>query len=161
MAQAGTYSFLDVQATIVGPGGNYQLGAGVGAAKEGISVRMSGNKNVQTVGADGAMNSLIGVQAGQISVRLLKTSPTNNKLSLMYNLQKASSSSWGLNVISIRNPVSGDSIIATYAAFQKLPDLSYATEADIVEWTFDCSSIDTTLGGGLIANLADTGISAI
>ena len=37
-----TYSFLDVQATIVGPGGAFSLGSGAGVAEEGISIEPTG-----------------------------------------------------------------------------------------------------------------------
>ncbi len=149
----GTYSFLDVQASITGPGGSFQLGAGNANAEEGITVAMSGDKNTMTIGADGKpMHSLHADKSGMITVRLLKTSPANAKLSALYDLQTISSSAHGQNVISIRNPVSGDLITAQECAFKKLPDVNYGKEAGIQEWVFDAGVIDTTLGGGLLAN---------
>lgn len=48
-----------------------------------------------TVGADGeVMHSLHAGKSGTITVTLLKTSPVNKKLSLMYNAQSQSSATW-------------------------------------------------------------------
>ena len=47
-----TYSFLNVAASITGPGGSFQMGSGAGSAEEGIEITHS-DKNVQTIGADG------------------------------------------------------------------------------------------------------------
>lgn len=48
-----TYSFQDVAATIVGPGGAFSLGYGEATAEEGITIARAGDKNTMTVGSDG------------------------------------------------------------------------------------------------------------
>lgn len=157
----GTYSFLDVQAAIIGPGGSFNLGSGAGATDEGISVDLKDDKNIQTTGADGTvMNSLNASKVGTVTIRLLKTSPVNAQLSQMYNIQAQSSSAWGLNVISIKNPTSGDSITATFAAFKKHPSITYDKEGRHNEWVFD-AQMDLTLGGGLLTNLATFGAGSV
>lgn len=152
----GTYAFRDVQASIVGPGGSFQLGGdGAANSEEGVSVAMTEEKNTMTIGADGeGMHSLHSGKSGKLTVRLLKTSPINAKLSTMYNAQTVSSAAHGLNTISIRNPISGDSITATEVAFAKHPDIQYAKEGGMVEWEFQAIKVDLSLGGGLLANLA-------
>jgi len=158
----GAYSFLDVQASIFGPGGSFNLGSGSGASEEGISWAMEGDKNTMTVGADGTpMHSLHGSKAGKVTIRLLKTSPTNAKLSTMYALQTSSAALHGANVITMSNPVSGDSITCAMVAFKKMPDLSYSKDGKDVEWEFDAGIIDTSLGGGLLANLASLAVGAL
>ena len=83
-----TYSFLDVTASIAGPGGNFSLGNGSGNSEEGITVTMTEDKNTMTIGADGsAMHSLHAGKSGTVSVRLLKTSPVNKQLMTLYNYQ--------------------------------------------------------------------------
>ncbi len=155
MATVGAYSFLDVNAAIVGPGGSFSIGSGAGAAEEGISVAMTEDKNTMVTGADGTpMHSLHASKSGTVTVRLLKTSPTNAKLSMMYSMQTASAAAHGLNTITIANPISGDSITCVMCAFKKFPDNAYAKEAGHYEWVFDAGIIDTSLGGGLLANLA-------
>jgi hypothetical protein len=87
-----SYSFLDVQATITGPGGTFPLGAGAGTAEEGITIEMADDKDTMTMGSDGnGQHNLHAGQSGTITIRLLKTSSTNNKLSVMYNFQTTSS----------------------------------------------------------------------
>jgi len=142
-----TYSFLDVTASLVGPTGIIDLGCGSANSKEGITQTMGGNKNTMTIGADGeGMHSLHADKSGTITVTLLKTSPVNKKLSLAYNAQSQSSSTWGKNVIVIRNTASGDVSTARECAFQKQPDFANAEEGGTVAWVFDCVKIDQLLG---------------
>ena len=102
-----TYSFMDVTASITGVGGSFDLGYGAAVAEEGITTSMIENKNTMTIGADGeGMHSLHAGKGGTVTVNLLKTSPTNRKLSAMYNAQSQSSATWGNNIILIRNTAS-------------------------------------------------------
>ncbi|EKQ3556067.1 DUF3277 family protein [Salmonella enterica] len=144
---SGTYSFIDVSASLVGPTGIVQLGYGSGNADEGISVAMGGVKNTMTIGADGeGMHNLHADKSGTITVNLLKNSPVNKKLSLMYNAQSQSSTLWGNNVIVIRNSASEDMVTARGCAFQKQPDFANAKDGTTVAWVFDCIKIDQLLG---------------
>lgn len=146
----GTYSFLDTNVAITGPGGSFTIGGqGAGNSDEGITTSMTEDKNTLTAGADGTpMNSLHAAQLGKITIRLLKTSPVNAQLSALYAVQAASSALWGLNTITLKNAVSGDSITGTQCAFKKFPDQTYAKEAGMVEWEFDVGSLVSSLGGG-------------
>lgn len=146
----GVYSFLDVQASITGPGGAFSIGSDAGAAEEGITTAFVGEKNTMTKGAGGeGMHSLHASNAGKVTIRLLKTSPTNAKLSQMYNFQKASSGRWGQNVIMVSNTVRGDVVSARECAFTKHPDLTYATEGGTIEWEFDAIQLDELIGAGV------------
>lgn len=142
-----TYSFLNVQATIVGPGGAFNIGQGAGIAEEGIETEMAGDKDTMTIGADGTgMHSLHADKSGTVTVRLLKTSPTNAKLMAMYDLQTASSLLHGQNVITITDTGSGDSTGCRGVAFKKKPVLRYAKEGQLMEWAFNAIAIDSILG---------------
>lgn len=142
-----TYSFLDVSASLSGVTGIVDLGYGSANADEGITVTMAEAKNTMTTGADGeVMHSLHAGKSGTISVVLLKTSPVNKKLSLMYNAQSLSSAAWGNNVIVVRNKASGDLVTARSVAFQKQPGHANPKVAGTVTWVFDCGKIDELLG---------------
>ncbi|AYZ20363.1 DUF3277 family protein [Klebsiella sp. FDAARGOS_511] len=144
---SGTYSFIDVSASLTGPTGSIDLGYGSANSEEGITVVMAEAKNTMTVGADGeVMHSLHAGKSGTITVTLLKISPVNKKLSLMYNAQSQSSATWGNNVIVVRNKVSGDISTARSCAFQKQPDHANAKVGNTVSWVFDCGKIDQLLG---------------
>jgi hypothetical protein len=146
----GTYSFLDVQASIEGPGGNFELGSGAGNAEEGITIAPTGEKNVMTVGADGSvMHSLRGDASGTVTVTLLRTSTVNSQLQNMYNHQTSSSRYHGQNTIVIRNAVSGDVITCEGCAFAKQPENPYKTEGGVYAWTFHAAVIDTKIGTGV------------
>lgn len=143
----GSYSFQDVTATLVGTSGTIDLGYGSSVAEEGITIAYANPRNKMRVGADGeGMNSLLANKSGTVTVRLLKTSPVNAKLSQLYNEQSLSSSAWGQNLITIEQKVAGDKTLCRSCAFQKHPDLTYATEADIIQWVFDVVKIDALLG---------------
>lgn len=142
-----SYSFKDVTATFVGPTGVFSLGYGSANAEEGIDIVAAGDKNTMTVGADGeGMHSLHADKSGQITVRLLKTSPMNQKLMSTYDAQAISSSLWGQNVITVSNTASGDLHVGRQCAFKKKPDMKYAKDGDIIAWVFDVVKIDSALG---------------
>lgn len=143
------YSFLNVNASIVGPGGALNLAAGAAAAEEGITIEPVEDKNQMTIGADGkGQHSLIASDAATITVRLLKTSPLNAALQIMYDLQSASSALWGTNVMTITDSGRGDVTVGQGVAFKKRVPLTYAKEAGIMEWIFDCIAVNTILGAG-------------
>ncbi|QCA04105.1 DUF3277 family protein [Pantoea vagans] len=142
-----TYSFIDVTASLAGPSGAVDLGYGAANSEEGIVVAMTEAKNTMTTGADGeGMHSLHAGKSGTVTINLLKTSPVNKKLSIMYNAQSLSSTLWGNNVIVVRNTASGDLVTARGCAFQKVPDFSNPKVAGTVAWVFDCIKIDKLLG---------------
>lgn len=141
------YSFIDVTATLAGPGGVVNLGYGAAVAEEGISVVMAGDKNAMVIGADGeGMNTLRADKSGSITVRLLKTSPQNPQLMAMYDAQSMSSSLWGNNLITVTQVNAGDIHTARQVSFKKKPDIKYAKDGDILEWVFDAVKIDGILG---------------
>lgn len=143
-----TYSFKEVQAAIAGPGGVVSLGNGAGPAQEGITFTPKGDVNTMTIGADGSgMHSLSADRSGSATMRFLKTSPTNALLMLMYNLQISSGASHGQNTITLSDTNRGDNVTCEQVAFRKAPDLTFATEAGIVEWEFDVVTMTRVLGG--------------
>lgn len=145
----GVYSFLNVKAAIAGPGGAINLGEGASVAEEGITVEAVEDKNQMTIGADGqGQHSLIASDAAKITVRLLKTSPVNALLMAMYDFQSSSSAFWGQNVFTVADAARGDITLGQSAAFAKKPTLTYAKEAGMNEWVFDCISANSILGLG-------------
>ena len=133
-----SYSFLDVQASIYGPGGNVSLaGDEAGVEQGGITVTPAGERSKMTVGADGSvMHSLLGDKSGTVSVKLLKTSSVNAALQIMYNLQTTTGAQHGMNTI----------VTCQNCAFAKQPAITYGTDAGAVEWTFNAGSISFLLG---------------
>lgn len=146
----GTYSFLNVQAAIAGPGGAFTIGSSAGVGDEGITVEMVGEKDVMTISADGQpMHSLSASTASKVTVRLLKTSPINALLSALYNFQQTSAANWGQNVITVTDVVRGDFISLTQVAFLKQPRLNYGKEPGLNEWEFNCGITNYLLGTGV------------
>lgn len=153
----GNYSFMDVEATLTGPGvNNLSLSTGnaaqiagpqVASAEEGVTIALGEETNTQTIGADGAvMNSLHASRAGTVTVRLLKTSPMNKVLMKIYNDQRKQSSTWGRNVLTIRDVARKDTYTAYGCAFVRFPSNSYAKVGNTIEWEFHAAVIDANLG---------------
>lgn len=143
------YSFLNVSASIAGPGGLLNLAAGAAAAEEGITIEAVEDKNVMTIGADGkGQHSLVASDAVTLTVRLLKTSPLNAALMIMYNLQSVSSALWGQNVFTIVDSGRNDFTAIQGCAFKKKPTITYAKEGGMMEWVFDGIQANSVLGSG-------------
>lgn len=143
------YSFLNVNCTLAGPGGILNLAAGAAAAEEGITIEPVEDKNEMVIGADGqGQHSLIASDAVRLVVRLLKTSPLNAALMIMYNIQSASSALWGSNVFTVTDSGRNDYTVVQKAAFKKRPVLTYAKLAGLNEWEFDGITANSILGKG-------------
>ncbi len=100
-----------------------------------------------TIGADGkGQHSLIASNACTLTIRLLKTSPVNALLMIMYDLQSASSALWGQNVVTIVDSGRNDYTVVQAVAFKKKPTITYAKEGGMNEWTFDGIQANTVLG---------------
>lgn len=148
----GTYSFLDVVATMTGPGVQVNLGAGAAAAEEGISTEMIEETDTMRGGADGAqMHSLHGSKAARVMVRYLKTSPTNSILDAAYRYQRQSGLLWGKNVLVVANPVTGDKYVYTQVAFTKHPNNGWDKEGPVIEWEFNCGVMEPLIGSNLLS----------
>lgn len=142
-----TYSFADVNASIVGPGGAFSLGAGAGVAEGGITITGNADRSAMTIGADGqGMHVLSPNRSGTVVLRYLKTAPINALLQALYNAQTLDSRLHGKNVITVTNSANGDVTTALSCAFKGAPELSYDSEGAALEWTFDSLQIETVLG---------------
>lgn len=142
-----TYSFLDTQCSLVGPGGAINLGQGAAVAEEGITIDPAEDIDTMTIAADGTgMHSLHANKSGTVTVRLLKTSPVNQKLAQLYAFQTASGVNHGQNTVSLSNTNTQDAITCRLVAFKRAPTLTYAKDGGLNEWTFNAAQIDRALG---------------
>lgn len=141
-----TYSFQDVVATIIGAGISHRF---TGVGDEGITVENNEDKNTMTPSADGSgMHSLHAWNGGSITVRCLKTSPTNAVLSAAYNYQKQSSVLWGDNTITVNDTARGDTNTGLQCAFKKHGSNTYAKDGNMIEWPFDVITLIQNLSDG-------------
>jgi hypothetical protein len=144
----GTYSFLDVQASVVGPGLTAQIGSTSGAAKDGLSTEFDEDKTVITTGSDGTiMTSLRASMTGRVVIRLLKTSPINNVLNTAFNFQRTSSANWGQINLRVVDKARGDVVTGRQMSFLRHASNVWAEEGNILEWTF-VGVVNEVLGAG-------------
>lgn len=143
----GVYAFQNIVAAIVGPGAAFNLGAGAAVAEEGITIAPNEDKNSMIIGADGVgQHTLIASNGGIITMRFLKTSPTNGLLQLAYDAQSASSALWGQNLITVADTVRLELTTCQSCAFQKKPELVYDKAGPMLEWVFQSLAINSVLG---------------
>lgn len=144
-----TYSFLNVQASVVGPGLNAQIGSTSGAAKEGLSAEFDEDKAAITTGADGTiMTSLKASMTGRVVVRLLKTSPINAILMAAFNFQRVSAANFGQNTVRVVDKARGDVVSGRQMAFLRAPNNTWSEEGNVLEWTF-VGIVNEVLGAGV------------
>ncbi|WP_199093513.1 phage protein, partial [Bosea sp. ASV33] len=125
------------------------IGNGAGAAEEGISITQVDDIGTLTVGADGSfMHSLHSGRAGTVTLRLLKTSPTNALLNDAMNAERQSGATYGDGTIVLRNPARGDVISCAGCGWRKVPDLNNGKVGGTVEWTWNSGRIDQKIGTG-------------
>lgn len=142
-----TYSFLNCNSVLVGPGGVINLAQGAGPTEEGITIDPASEINTTTIGADGeGMHSLHADKSGTLTIRLLKTSPVNGLLAAMFAFQTANAATHGLNTITTVDLVAGETVTCQQVAFVKAPSLGFGKEATPVEWVFSAIKIDRVLG---------------
>lgn len=146
-----TYSFEDVTATIVGPGGGFTIGGqDTFSADEGIKITFNEDKGSLQTGADGNwMHNLHAANAGTIEVTLLKNSPINQLLNALYDAQRSAGSLWGQNTITIVNITSGDLYTCEGVGFKKFADNGYAKDGATLTWPFNAGRLDPKLGSGV------------
>lgn len=136
-----TYSFDNVTANLNFAGVIPIEVTGKGAGS--IDINMATEKTAHDVAADGAvMISKIPGNNGTISISIQQSSPTHKLLLLWYNyLLAASATQWASNSITIRDNVTGVSIIATGVSPQKRADKSYQAQGQRVNWNFMAADI--------------------
>ena len=127
------YSFLDVTASIAGPGGV-------------VSLKGDDDNGVSADG--GVMHSLLGDKSGTVTITLLRVNPANALLWALYNYQTRSSKYHGQNVIMIRDTSRGDIVTCREVAFSKRPSKGFAQEGGTLVWTFHAGKIDGQDGAG-------------
>ena len=147
----GTYSFINVTCSLMGPNANYPLGAGAGSAEEGITIEPTGDQATMTIGADGSgMYSLHADRSGRFLIRLLKISPTNALLMATFEADRSSSAFFGQNTIVVNDTARGDNISGRGVAIMRAPTIVYGREGAMQEWTLGAIVIDRLLGTGVI-----------
>ena len=148
---AYAYSFNDVTATLVNGvlGTSMILGSGAGISEEGIEVDFNKDKVTLVTGADGTpQHSMHSANDGTVTIRVLKTSPTNYQLNQLYNAEIAQSSNIGSDTITVSNLQTGDNIVCQSCSFRRHPRNLNAVDGGMNEWVFNAGIVVMHLGNG-------------
>lgn len=122
-----TYSFNEISASLIGPGGAISLRYVSGNTNEGITIAKAGGND----------------KSGTITLAYDRKSPVNAQLQALYDAQSLDARLRGRNLITLTNPATGDVTACRSCAFSEVPDLS---KNGIMRWVFSASKIDTILG---------------
>lgn len=144
------YSFINISATLSGPGYSINLGYGSGNSEGGITIEPVQDSNTMVIGIDGSgMHILSANTASTFTVSLLKTAPTNAELQRAYNSQINSTLLYGQSTLVLRDVVRGDYIELGQVAFKRRPSNGYSeNNNNFQEWMFDAITTTQILGVG-------------
>ncbi len=155
-----TYSFLDCQASIDGPGGSFACGNGSGIAEEGISIEPTTEIATMVIGADGTgQHNLMADRSGKVTFNVLKTSPLNALMMQLYEFQTSAGYLYGQNTIVVSDSARGDVITMAQAGFAKAPTIKYGKVGEMQVWEFKAVNITRVLGGsGGVGGVVTAGV---
>lgn len=136
-----TYSPSDVTITLAG------IHAVTGYA-DGTFVRIK--KDIKPFAKVRAMDGEIARQyfddAGyKVELTLMQSSPTNNILSMLYNVDTVTH--MGKIPLFIKDTRGQTSFLAGTAWIEEIPEVTFGAELDTRTWVFGCSDVAMTIGG--------------
>lgn len=113
-----------------------------------ITVARSEDAFKVKVGADGhTARTRSRNKSGEITIRLLASSPLNDIFSALYTLDQTLGAGMGPFAISDLN--SRTVLVAPFAWIKKLAEVEYSDEAAEREWVLQTSGFDGTVGGSI------------
>lgn len=140
-----TYSFLDLTGVINHPSvGAYTLtGQGTGE----ITISMATDRTSHDIGVDGAVIPLqIPGNNGTITIRVQQTSSLHRWLLGWHNYLTSKSTppnEWLMTTVLIRGRTMGIQHLMRGVSPQKIGDLPYRAQGDLVTWTLMAADIQT------------------
>jgi len=136
-----TYSPMDVTVTLAG------IHSVVGYA-DGTFIKIT--KDIKPFNKVRAMDGEIARQyfddAGyKVELTLAQSSPTNNILSMLYNVDSVTH--MGKIPLFIKDGRGQTSFLAATAWISDIPEVTFGAELDTRTWTFGCTDVALTIGG--------------
>lgn len=146
-----TYSGKDCNFTLNGVlTGAIQAGGLNSSGLRQIVVRMQVDQTAMETGMDGSVAvSAVPGDMGEIELQIWQTSPLQELMLTWYNALRAARdqgdvSNWATSTITIQNIVDGSKHLATGVAPSKVPDKTYASQAQSVNWILKAANITNT-----------------
>ena len=145
-----TYAFQNVVVYL-----NGIESSGFAEGDDAISVRMSVDQAMTSVGADGFMvTSISSDKSGIFMLKYQATSPMNKVLSLIANAQRAGTSTFVPIVGLIQDLHRQDLATGTVGVIIKQPDFTRGIKAADMEWEIKFERVDMLLGDPAILSVA-------
>lgn len=86
-------------------------------------------------------------QAGQITIRLMQSSASNDDLSVLASLDVATSGLAGAVPVLMKDPSGRSLNVAAFGWVKKIPDATFGKDVGSREWVIDCATLATFAGG--------------
>jgi hypothetical protein len=116
--------------------------------KEAITVKRSEDRYTKQVGRLGEVTrSRQHNKTGEISFKLMQSSPNNDQFSLLAQLDEQANA--GVVPIVIKDFNSTTAFTCAEAWIRKNPDETIATDEKEREWVFECADLDEFFGGAI------------
>jgi hypothetical protein len=116
--------------------------------KESITVKRSEDRYTKQVGRLGEVTrSRQHNKTGEISFKLMQSSPNNDQFSLLAQLDEQANA--GIVSIVIKDFNSATEFTCAEAWIRKNPDENLGTDEKEREWVFECADLDEFFGGAI------------
>ena len=113
-----------------------------------VKIEMTSDAFTSVVGTDGEVTrSKSSDGRAKITVTLMQSSETNDKLSALYNLDRSTPGGAGVGVFYVRDRGGRSLYVAPQAWIMKAPDVTFDREPTPREWVFECASLQRVDGG--------------
>jgi len=150
------YSFLDTFVNV-----NLVPLSGWADGDDVIKITRRADAATDKMGADGKMALALNAdRSGEITIKLMQTSPSNAYLNGLANLQAAGPKRFVPVVITFQDSYRQDMGAGALGYIKKLPDVSRGAGIATQEWTFVVERLDLILGApafvGFATALAET-----
>lgn len=136
-----TYSFQDVTVTISHPDLGQFIATGEGLGS--IDVTMATDRTAHDIAADGSvMVSKIAGRNGGLTMTIQQTSELHRWLTKWFNyLETAKTNKWADTTVIVRSAIMGETKTCTGVSPQKLPDVPYQAQGQMVSWSLLAADI--------------------
>ena len=114
-----------------------------------VTITYNADAFATVVGARGDVTrSKSSNRTARVTVRLMQTSPSNDLLSTIHNLDLSSPNGAGVFTLAIRDSATGRSVYAAVSAWiVKFPDTNFDATDTPREWVIETDRLESFIGG--------------
>jgi hypothetical protein len=150
------YSFLNMVVVVAAPPAipSHEV-TGFADGDDVIMLTRRNDGVTDKVGADGKMSIAISAdRSGEITLKLMQTSPSNKVLNAIHNLQQGGPNTFSPIQVFAQDLSRQDMGVGQFGYLKKLPDISRGKEINPHDWVIVVERMDLLLGDPAFVGLA-------